>query len=70
MDSNVLLKSLDKTNLHANIDTPIKKTSFNNKVELTFDDKINLLDTTENFISKSQSKCESRLNQLLQKNNK
>ena len=48
--------------LCANIDTQVRKISFNNKIDLTFNDKIVLRDTTERFISEAQSKCESRPN--------
>ena len=63
----ILPRSIDKTKLRAKIDTQIRKISYNNKIELTFDDKIALRDTTERFISEAQNKCESRPNQLVHK---
>ena len=48
--------------LRANIDTQIRKISVNNKINLTFNDKPDLRDTTERFINDAQNKCESRPN--------
>ena len=63
----ILPKSIDKVKLRANIDTQIRKISASNKINLTFNDKIDLRDTTERFINDAQNKCESRQNQLVHK---
>ena len=63
----ILPKSIDKVKLRANIDTQIRKISASNKINLTFNDKIDLRDTTERFINDAQNKCESRPNQLVHK---
>ena len=43
------------------------KISISKKANLTFNDKINLRDTTEKFINDAQNKCEARPNQLIHK---
>ena len=60
-------KSIHKVKLRANIDTQIRKISASNKINLTFNDKIDLRDTTERFINDAQKKCESRPNQSVHK---
>ena len=63
----ILPKSIDKVKLRANIDTQIRKISTSNNINLTFNDKIDLRDTTEKFINDAQNKCEARPNQLIHK---
>ena len=63
----ILPKNIDQVKLRANIDTQIKKISTRNKTNLTFNDKIDLRDTTEKFINDAQNKCEARPNQLIHK---
>ena len=63
----ILPKNIDKVKVHANIDTQIRKIWTSNKINLTFNDKIDLRDTTEKFINDAQNKCEARPNQLIHK---
>ena len=60
----ILSKNIDKVKLPANIDNQIRKISTSNKINLTFNEKIDIRDTTEKIINDAQNKCEARLNQL------
>ena len=63
----ILPKNINKVKVRANIDIQIRKISTSNKINLTFNDKIDLRDTTEKFINGAHNKCEARPNQLIHK---